>query len=240
MLTCFGMFLLVNQLLAVHADATFTTRRGEAFHLFINGRVINHQPASQVQLNNFAAGNHTVEFRIVGYRSAFHTSIFLKPGHETTFELSINRHGRFALRPVRVTPIFQPVPPVIAYTPVPAPHPYGNIPDSYYHYNNSYHPNSNCHNLFSSFDINGLLQSMHNRSFESSKLALAQQAVSGGSILSDDVKRIMQSFTFESTRLNFAKFAYAYTCDTQNYYRVYDGFTYESSINNLERYLQGR
>jgi hypothetical protein len=38
--------------------------------------------------------------------------------------------------------------------------------------------------------------------------------------------------------LEFAKFAYAYTYDQGNYYKVNDVFGFESSIRDLEEYLK--
>jgi hypothetical protein len=48
----------------------------------------------------------------------------------------------------------------------------------------------------------------------------------------------MLLFSFESTRLDFAKFAYAYTLDLRNYYKLNDAFTFESSIDDLDKYIQ--
>jgi hypothetical protein len=47
----------------------------------------------------------------------------------------------------------------------------------------------------------------------------------------------MLLFTFENNRLDFAKFAYAYTFDTGNYYLVNDAFTFETSIDELNAYI---
>jgi len=46
-------------------------------------------------------------------------------------------------------------------------------------------------------------------------------------------------FAFEDSRLNFAKFAYAYTLDLGNFYKVNDAFTFETSVDELNRYIQG-
>ncbi len=40
------------------------------------------------------------------------------------------------------------------------------------------------------------------------------------------------------TRLDFAKYAYAYTLDLRNYYKLNDAFTFESSIDELDKYIR--
>jgi hypothetical protein len=49
----------------------------------------------------------------------------------------------------------------------------------------------------------------------------------------------MMLFSFEGTRLDFAKFAYGRTYDIGNYYMVNDAFTFETSIDELNDYING-
>jgi hypothetical protein len=48
---------------------------------------------------------------------------------------------------------------------------------------------------------------------------------------------MMGEFTFESQKLEYAKFAYPYTYDRANYYKINDAFGFESSIRDLEKHL---
>jgi len=50
----------------------------------------------------------------------------------------------------------------------------------------------------------------------------------------------MLLFSFEATRLDFAKFAYKYTYDISNYYKLNDAFTFESSIEELNNFINGK
>jgi hypothetical protein len=47
----------------------------------------------------------------------------------------------------------------------------------------------------------------------------------------------MKLFSFESSRLEFAKFAYKYTWDINNYFLLNDAFDFESSIDELNKYI---
>ena len=80
--------------------------------------------------------------------------------------------------------------------------------------------------------------SISSKSFEDSRFTIAKQIIQSNCLLSSQVKEIMLLFSFEDTRLDFAKFAYAYTLDLRNYYKLNDAFTFESSIDDLDRYIQ--
>jgi hypothetical protein len=43
--------------------------------------------------------------------------------------------------------------------------------------------------------------------------------------------------SFESTRLDFAKFAYTYTLDKENYYMVNNAFSFSSSVAELNNFI---
>ena len=47
-------------------------------------------------------------------------------------------------------------------------------------------------------------------------------------------------FSFEDSKLDFAKYAYERTYDIDNYYKVNDAFTFESSVDELNEYIQAR
>ena len=83
-------------------------------------------------------------------------------------------------------------------------------------------------------------KSIESKSFEESKFTIAKQICTRKCLLTSQVKEIMLLFTFEQTRLDFAKFAYAYTYDSGNYYQVNDAFTFETSIDDLNSYISNK
>ena len=56
----------------------------------------------------------------------------------------------------------------------------------------------------------------------------------------EQVKGIMGVFGFEDTKLDFAKYAYERTYDIGNYYKVNDAFSFETSVEELNEYIQAR
>lgn len=88
-------------------------------------------------------------------------------------------------------------------------------------------------------DFQSVKQSIASKTFDDTRLTIAKQVISSNCLLSDQVKEIMLLFTFEDTRLDLAKYAYGYTYDIGNYYRLNDAFDFESSIEDLNDYMGG-
>lgn len=89
-------------------------------------------------------------------------------------------------------------------------------------------------------DFEEAKNTIRTKTFEDSKLTIAKQIISSNCLLSGQVKEILMLFTYESTKLDFAKFAYRYTLDQGNYFKINDVFTFESSIDELDQYIHGR
>lgn len=80
-------------------------------------------------------------------------------------------------------------------------------------------------------------QTIASKSFEDSKLTIAKQIVNTNCLTSAQVRELCDQFDFEDTKLEFAKYCYGYTYDIGNYYMVNDAFTFESSIDELNNYI---
>lgn len=89
-------------------------------------------------------------------------------------------------------------------------------------------------------DFMNARNSIAGRSFEQTKLDMAKQLTNNYCFTTQQVKDIMSLFSFEGTKLDFAKYAYSYTIDQQNYFMVNDMFSFESSIGDLNQYIGGR
>ena len=85
-----------------------------------------------------------------------------------------------------------------------------------------------------SSDFNVALESIEDKSFSDSKMAIAKQVSRSNCLTADQIKKIMMAFDFESDRLDFAIYAYRECADPDNYYKVYDAFDFEMTIADLE------
>lgn len=88
-------------------------------------------------------------------------------------------------------------------------------------------------------DFQSAKNSIASKSFDDTRLTIAKQVASANCLFCSQVKDIMLLFSFEATRLDFAKFAYPYVYDQGNYFKLNDAFTFESSIDELNSYING-
>ena len=73
-------------------------------------------------------------------------------------------------------------------------------------------------------------RSVSSKNFEDSKMTIAKQITGANCLTADQVKRMMRTFTFEDSKLEYAKFAYRKTFDIGNYYKLNDAFEFESRM----------
>jgi hypothetical protein len=89
----------------------------------------------------------------------------------------------------------------------------------------------------SQMEFASAVRSVEEKDFEDSRKTMAKQIIDGNCLYAAQVKQLMQSMEFESTRLEIAKFAYDKTLDQNKYYMVNDAFDFESSIDDLNKYI---
>jgi Domain of unknown function (DUF4476) len=89
----------------------------------------------------------------------------------------------------------------------------------------------------SDYEFDQLRNTIDRLSFDSSRMQVAKQAIAHNMVTTRQVYALMNMMTFESNKLELAKYAYAQTVDKQNYFVVNDAFTFESSILNLNDFI---
>lgn len=75
-------------------------------------------------------------------------------------------------------------------------------------------------------------------SFDSDKLTIAGQYIRMNRISAAEVADVMRMLTYESSKLEFAKNAYAACYDKENYFLVNQAFTFSSSIRELNAFIR--
>lgn len=86
-------------------------------------------------------------------------------------------------------------------------------------------------------EFNDLKYIISKKSFDSSRLAIAKDAVRNQNMNSRQISEILDLLSFDSSRLEFAKYAYRYVADPSSYYLTYDRFSFESSVTELIDYI---
>jgi hypothetical protein len=89
-------------------------------------------------------------------------------------------------------------------------------------------------------DFNRAISVIQNESFENSKLSIAKQITSNNYLCVAQIVQICRLFSFENTKLEFAKYAYHYCVDKNNYFQLNEVFSYSSSKDELRKYIDVR
>jgi hypothetical protein len=83
------------------------------------------------------------------------------------------------------------------------------------------------------------LSSIKRKSFSDTQLRLAKQIANNNCLTVRQIKKIAAVFSFESTKLDFVKYAYNQCYDPENYWMVNEVFSFSSSTDELDDYLYG-
>lgn len=179
------------------------------------------RPDYRYHILDVEPGTHYLEVQTGGYHPYSYAHILFR-GYihipaASKVVARIDRYGRFKI--LNVTPLC-PIPVVYNNPPYPLPAqaPY-------------YTPMSN-------YDFDMLRNSLESKSFESTRLQIAKQVLSQRFVTTRQVKELMNLMGFESSKLELAKHAFDRTVDKENYFRVNDAFTFESSISELDAFIR--
>ena len=77
-------------------------------------------------------------------------------------------------------------------------------------------------------------------SFKDDKMMVAKQATKNKCLSVNQIKQVMDKFTFEDGKLEFAKLAYANCLNKDDYYQVNESFTFSSSKSELNDYISNQ
>ncbi len=198
-------------LLDVHGNTLFTVMLDNQFY----GR-----PDYHFSILDVLPGTHYLQVQTRGVRPFTNTILFsgyinLSPASRVMAR--IDRFGRYKV--LSVVPIC--APPVVNNV-LPNPH---QLPAPYLM------PMSN-------HDFDMLRNSINSKSFESTKMEVAKQVLSERYVSAQQVMELMNLMTFESSKLDLAKYAFNRTIDKRNYFQVNDSFTFESSIHELDEFIR--
>jgi len=88
--------------------------------------------------------------------------------------------------------------------------------------------------------FNQMINSVKNQSFSDDKQRVTKQIVKSNCMTVDQLVNLLNEFSFDDGKLDTAKFAYNYIYDVENYFKVFDVFSFSSSGEELEQYINDR
>lgn len=111
--------------------------------------------------------------------------------------------------------------------------------------NHNHHENDaprGCRNQYAmnGRDFDSVIATVKKQSFEETMLKTAKQIVTANCLNVNQISQICQSFSFEESKLDFAKFAYEYCVEPKNYFKLNTIFSFSSSVDDLTDYVQSR
>lgn len=92
--------------------------------------------------------------------------------------------------------------------------------------------------VMSQQDFTEFRRNLQRISFESTQLQAVEQQLSFARFTSDQTRILMNLFSFDSSRLELAKMIYPSVVDPQRFFIVADGFTFDSTRNELHAFMQ--
>lgn len=92
-------------------------------------------------------------------------------------------------------------------------------------------------NVLSVRELNDILMEIENRSFDRDRLRFAKRLTNNFDLSSHQVRQIMETLCFESTKVDFAKHAYSQVVDPHRFHLVYSALTFSSSEREIDNFI---
>jgi hypothetical protein len=85
-----------------------------------------------------------------------------------------------------------------------------------------------------------MMQSVEDASFAQDKVRVCKRILKTNCLIIDNLILMLEEISFDEDQLELAKFAYDHIYDLENYYKVYDVFSFSKSGEELEEYIENR
>lgn len=87
-------------------------------------------------------------------------------------------------------------------------------------------------------DMGSIMAAIDEESFDDGKIIVAKQATSKKCLTVDQIKQIMEEFSFSKNKLDFAKYAYKRCYNPDDYYQVNSAFDFSSEKEELNEFIE--
>jgi hypothetical protein len=87
--------------------------------------------------------------------------------------------------------------------------------------------------------FNDAKQSIASASFEDTKLSTAKTIIGANNVTTNQIMEICNLFSFENSKMTFAKFAYNRCVDPQNYFKIASVMSFDSNKKALNDFISG-
>ncbi len=197
------------------------------FIISLNGIRLNNQYAQNIKFDYLDENNYHVKVLQSGTTALLNFNITSALNYTSIYALNKDNYGNYSLILESKT-LFGNTPTnpsVVALTPT-----VSNVPGLV---SNTVQPDT-----YTGSEFTGVCDAIKKESFESTKFEMAKTFFNTKEVSSAQVLSVMKLFSQEKSKLDFSKYAYSKTYDKQNYYKVYDAFSFSNSKKELAAYMK--
>ena len=205
-----------NSELQAQSNLAFATKVGQQVQVWLNNIPQNNTVNRYVRLDNLTAGNYIITLQVSledGSRLNHQEAITLNNRYEVSyFVLVENKIIQLCLVNEVSLNLEQ-------FTPL-----------------------LNCLNrpIMTPLDKESIQKQLDKQKFDNLKVSTLKTIIPKMGVMVADIHYFVKQLMLDEQKLALAKFAYEYTCDSNNYFQSYDTFRYTSSIRELERHIQNQ
>lgn len=98
---------------------------------------------------------------------------------------------------------------------------------------------NNCNYAMDGASFRSAKETIGKASFEDTKLSTAKSILSSNCMSTDQIVQVCNGFSFEASKLDFAKYAFDRCTDRGNYFKVGNVFSFDASRTELNEYTTG-
>jgi hypothetical protein len=98
--------------------------------------------------------------------------------------------------------------------------------------------NAGCSTAMSSANFAKMKQAVESKPFSDTKMSTAKAATRNACLSVNQVKEICRLFNMDEEKLAYAKFAYDYATDKANYYEVSEVFSFSTTTDDFNQFLE--
>ena len=107
-------------------------------------------------------------------------------------------------------------------------------------YVQGYNGNIGCSTPVKEERFEDMMESVEDASFAEDKVRVCKRILKTNCLIIDQLVQMLEEISFDEDQLELAKFAYDHIYDLENFYKVYDVFSFSKSGEELEEYIENR
>ena len=211
--------LLAQEGKAAPAEAIFLASSSERIQLVVDGSLINSIPLREVYLKN-RSGKHRVHIRVFDcwgrVKLVYTDKVILRPHRQNNFLLQLHPYKGQKLLRLKESP---------------------HEKKAKRHRSRRGNSETRWQTL-NDEEYYQLLDLLRYHGDDQVKLKLAKKELEDKKLYAADIEELTKQFSFEQSRLHFAKWAYSHAKDPENYELVRATFRLEASRIQLDRYIR--